>query len=105
MCRSGNSLQDGSAAKFTEGSCGAAEGRIRTAYDVFRSLLLASVLQAASYAGLTLSCAAFSHRCTFFCRQQLCIAVILHSCTRLHAVAASRDRYQPLQPLLAQQPA
>ena len=27
------------AAKFTEGSCGAAEGRMRTAYDVFRSLL------------------------------------------------------------------
>ena len=32
-------LHDGSAAKFTEGSCGAAERCIRTAYDVFRSLL------------------------------------------------------------------
>ena len=32
-------LHDGSAAKFTEGSCGAAERCIRTAYDVLTSLL------------------------------------------------------------------
>ena len=32
-------LHDGSAAKFTEGSCGAAGRCIRTAYDVFTSLL------------------------------------------------------------------
>ena len=39
-CRTVYALQVGSATVCAEGSCGAAEGRIRTAYDVLRSFCL-----------------------------------------------------------------